>query len=244
MSGGIVVGHKSVEITAAVEAVDIANGALSDAEDRVEQAKGELSRAAMRYLMEASDEIEQKSRAAYIYWEMPLVPAAVIASVILGNPKAANMLASIVGHVPAVSCRMCNREILVKSRSELARIQSESRRAKKLGYESLFNVCEDCRGMANASRIAGQIEQERRWADRVHALRTMPYRDYLMTEEWLETRNRKLRKARYRCQLCNASGFLNVHHRTYERRGSEDDADLIVLCHPCHAKFHDKVPQE
>jgi hypothetical protein len=46
-------------------------------------------------------------------------------------------------------------------------------------------------------------------------------------------------KAGFRCQVCNAYGVqLNVHHRTYERRGAEWDTDLIVLCHDCHEIFH------
>lgn len=50
-----------------------------------------------------------------------------------------------------------------------------------------------------------------------------------------------LRRADYKCQLCNREGTMNVHHKTYERLGEEQLNDLIVLCQDCHAKFHDKI---
>jgi 5-methylcytosine-specific restriction endonuclease McrA len=78
----------------------------------------------------------------------------------------------------------------------------------------------------------------------VFELQTMPYADYLKTEHWKAIRRRALKKAGSSCQLCNKSDTtLNVHHRTYERRGKEKCVDVIVLCQPCHAKHHDKSPQ-
>jgi 5-methylcytosine-specific restriction endonuclease McrA len=34
---------------------------------------------------------------------------------------------------------------------------------------------------------------------------------------------------------------LDVHHRTYERRGAEKAEDVIVLCRRCHELFHTTV---
>jgi 5-methylcytosine-specific restriction endonuclease McrA len=73
---------------------------------------------------------------------------------------------------------------------------------------------------------------------RVWYLRTMPYQEYLQTPEWKAIREKKLKESGFRCQLCNQSGELNVHHRTYERRGNEELQDLIVLCRGCHETFH------
>ena len=66
----------------------------------------------------------------------------------------------------------------------------------------------------------------------------MPYAEYLQTPEWFAKRTAALRRAGYRCQLCNRTGRLEVHHRTYERRGNEAPEDLIVLCEGCHEVFH------
>jgi 5-methylcytosine-specific restriction endonuclease McrA len=70
-------------------------------------------------------------------------------------------------------------------------------------------------------------------------LRAMPYEQYLQTPHWKRMREDELRAAGRRCQLCNrGSRILDVHHRTYERRGEELDEDLIVLCRECHDNFH------
>lgn len=71
----------------------------------------------------------------------------------------------------------------------------------------------------------------------------LPYRDYLKTSHWKQLRETMLVKCRNRCQLCNTDGPVHVHHRTYDRRGFEHLADLVVLCAACHAKFHNKLPK-
>ena len=73
---------------------------------------------------------------------------------------------------------------------------------------------------------------------RLAELRAMPYEEYLQTPEWGERRDFMLQQAGNRCQVCNSPEDLNVHHRTYERRGNEEHGDLTVLCQSCHAWFH------
>ena len=73
----------------------------------------------------------------------------------------------------------------------------------------------------------------------LNAYRSMPYAEYLQTDHWLVTRRAALERAGLRCQACNAGDVvLDVHHRTYERRGAERPGDLIVLCGECHEAFH------
>jgi hypothetical protein len=72
----------------------------------------------------------------------------------------------------------------------------------------------------------------------VQRLRRLPYFLYLQTAHWRHLRRCKLREAGERCQICNAAGNLDVHHRTYERRGEELLSDLTVLCRPCHSRHH------
>lgn len=64
------------------------------------------------------------------------------------------------------------------------------------------------------------------------------YADYLRSPHWQKTRAEAIDRAGGRCQVCNAATALQVHHRTYQRRGYEDPADLIVLCDDCHKTFH------
>jgi replicative DNA helicase len=78
---------------------------------------------------------------------------------------------------------------------------------------------------------------------RITELQTMPYEAYLQTPEWMERRALAIERAGNRCQVCYSGEDLNVHHRTYERRGNEDPGDLTVLCGQCHAWFHRRLTE-
>jgi 5-methylcytosine-specific restriction endonuclease McrA len=74
---------------------------------------------------------------------------------------------------------------------------------------------------------------------RAEELRTMPYREYLQTPKWQERASQTYLRFGGRCALCNEAGDLEAHHRTYERRGREEPADLTALCPSCHSLFHE-----
>lgn len=82
-------------------------------------------------------------------------------------------------------------------------------------------------------------KQFREMRERYQRLHTMPYREYLRTDEWKARRQLHLEHAGGRCQMCNSEDHdLHVHHRTYTNRGHERFNDLIALCPPCHSAFH------
>ena len=74
--------------------------------------------------------------------------------------------------------------------------------------------------------------------------RKMEYQEYLKTSYWRDTvRPAALKAAKGKCQTCNETKNLHVHHKTYQNRGNEHPNhmdDLIVLCAGCHSKIHDK----
>ena len=76
---------------------------------------------------------------------------------------------------------------------------------------------------------------------RYDELKRMSYRDgYLRTTEWKQRADIMKKWFGYRCQGCNCSKSerqLEVHHRTYERRGNENPKDLTVLCWKCHEQM-------
>lgn len=69
-------------------------------------------------------------------------------------------------------------------------------------------------------------------------LATMPYAQYLHTHHWQTIRRAALDHYGPACVLCGETGQVDVHHRTYARRGQERLHDLTVLCRPCHGRFH------
>jgi 5-methylcytosine-specific restriction endonuclease McrA len=97
----------------------------------------------------------------------------------------------------------------------------------------------ECESLWHESALLTEKWREEDTPNTRDSLRAMPYKDYLLTKEWRIIRTRKLESVGYACQVCNRSGVqLDVHHRTYERRGAELDTDLTVLCHACHNLFH------
>lgn len=96
--------------------------------------------------------------------------------------------------------------------------------------EKLGTSCPSCRRRwVPCDPPAGQVPQPA-WKDW--------YNRYLKSPEWRERADRILERDGYRCRVCNSPHRLQVHHRTYERLGHEEDGDLVVLCAECHDVFH------
>lgn len=64
------------------------------------------------------------------------------------------------------------------------------------------------------------------------------YDDYIQSKDWRERADAAKERAGHRCQVCNSTGQLDAHHRTYERLGSELPEDITVMCRTCHTLFH------
>jgi hypothetical protein len=74
---------------------------------------------------------------------------------------------------------------------------------------------------------------------RLAALRAMPYAKYLKTPEWKWTKATALELAGHACSVNPAhTEDLEVYHRTYDRQGAEQAADLAVLCRSCRHLYH------
>lgn len=51
-------------------------------------------------------------------------------------------------------------------------------------------------------------------------------------------RERKLRAARFICEVCGKNRATQVHHLNYQRVHGERLSDLQAICPPCHQKAH------
>ena len=136
-----------------------------------------------------------------------------------------------------VECRDCGRSVMVKAKKyiEIDRLLNNRICNRKLV------LCSDCvarrRSGDSASKCVAKELAEQRQKE-IAVLRLLPYSEYLKTDHWQYTRKRALIIAGYVCHLCNSKDRLQVHHKTYERRGCELQEDLVVLCERCHRKFH------
>jgi 5-methylcytosine-specific restriction endonuclease McrA len=90
----------------------------------------------------------------------------------------------------------------------------------------------------NQKRKTAAIRQRDEAMKRIAELRAMPYSDYLRSGHWGRKRQAALRHHGERCNRCDAVNDLQVHHKTYDRRGNERMKDLEVLCADCHAGEH------
>lgn len=69
----------------------------------------------------------------------------------------------------------------------------------------------------------------------------MDYHDFLQTPYWKAIAESVKNYHGYRCQLCNGTEGLSVHHKSYDIHGDElhNLKDLVCLCRDCHEKFHE-----
>lgn len=179
-----------------------------------------------------------------LYWQYPEVSPMAIAEWFGYGKK--RIPAGVVQplYLEEFACTACGIPFEITSRNKLAEIKRDLRKAQRQRFwnDGLASLCRGCREahleQTHAESNARREARNRRLAQ----LKAMPYREYLATPEWQAQRQRTLRNAGYSCQVCNAANtMLDVHHRTYERRGNEYYKDLIVLCRDCHTTFHYKV---
>lgn len=109
----------------------------------------------------------------------------------------------------------------------------------RIGDDRCQQVAAKLQSAATLQDQAKILQEELDTAQRVIEQRALPYSEYLKSDHWQAQRRQALERADGRCQVCNGDSNLDVHHRTYVRRGAELPNDLTVLCRDCHSTFHD-----
>lgn len=202
--------------------------------DELQQAKDHIQKAIHELPALIGDNLELRQAViSNLYWFEEDIKPSWLAHVFgISNGQKVGRIA---GEATATGpCRDCNQrfEFKVTSRSSL---------------NDRYRRCDACQekwdlkhSHSNSQWLQEYNARQEALKARITELRTMPYREYLQSPEWQERRKQAMKRAGFRCQICNAYGVrLNVHHRTYERRGNEDNRDLITLCEDCHATFHE-----
>lgn len=220
-------------------------------EDRreMERAVAGLRERANDLAAKLAHEDDKELAAAYLYWMYPEIKATVLTKAVTGQSQVQTFLDQIHAVTDGTRCDRCDCLIPIKSRAQLNdhnrnRNRNRNRTQRRYSTNPLVSeisiLCDLCQDIRDAERNE-QWEAEREVREaRLSELRNMPYREYLQTPEWREKREHHLRSAGYRCQVCNSPEKpLDVHHRTYKRRGQEYYKDLILLCRTCHGIFHD-----
>ena len=221
--------------------IDVIEAILTDIaemEEAVRALKHRLNELPAQFAPDLPNVVDRAALAQYLYWMVPEVSARAISEGLLGIPvhQLKHLIENATG---TIVCDRCKQPIEFRCRTHMQESLQKLRLGRTLWAEGYSVVCDPCRKELHDLRNEQARRQEYQRQQRLHVLRTMPYRDYLLTPEWQERRRCHLKSAGYRCQVCNAGGVcLNVHHRTYERRGEELFKDLITLCETCHDLFH------
>src|ERR1700719_4251103 len=63
-------------------------------------------------------------------------------------------------------------------------------------------------------------------------------RAYRASKQWIELRKLVYSARGHKCEKCESTNKLHVHHKTYENFGNESLDDLELLCSTCHRKRH------
>lgn len=187
---------------------------------------------------------EQLREVDEFYWETDISTFEIAAAFGLAKYGVSQFVQpfQLVFNASVVLCLKCKGPVLVYSRADrqarLDRIADWTARGWAGRDWAHPFVCKPCSEKLQCEeQEIHRIDSACRDA-RLKHLRIMPYREYLQTPEWAQKRAEALKRARHRCQTCAGVDRLQVHHRTYARRGAELAADLIALCDDCHGTFH------
>jgi len=209
---------------------------IAEMEAAIQEIKNRFPQMA-RELSEMLPPDNQINAARYLYYFVADFPSDAIADGFFGG-LARNQLAAQLGSAPIdANCDRCRKELRVRSRNDLQKLNRRLRK-RELYFGAYRLLCDECFAEVLAERQAESNRARTAYVQRLAELRAMSYRDYLQTDEWKARRAQHLKSAGYRCQVCNAKGLIDIHHRTYERRGDENYKDLIALCRNCHSLFH------
>jgi len=170
----------------------------------------------------------------YIYWNILELSSKKIAEDVF-NITVSEAMKLIKPFTTNITCIKCNDVLIVKSRSQL-----NEYRLRIYGRRQEVYTCEKCLAEDRKKFHNKQEKEAKQRKNNVKYLKQLPYSEYLKSNHWEYMRKRMLIRASYKCQICNSSEFLNVHHRTYENKGDENYEDLVVLCNDCHRLYHNK----
>lgn len=224
--------------TLAMDEIEAVIQSIEEMEDAIKELKGRLRELPEEMTAQISTTEGRLEAAKYLYWLVPEISGTAIAQGLLkiGVHKLKQMIGP---SVSMIHCDRCLESVEVRNRSHLQEIIKARRKDKARYAEGYKVLCDQCWTEVQQERHAEWEETCAQRAKRLHELETMSYAEYLETPEWQERRKRHLKSVGFKCQLCNTKDtILDVHHRTYERRGNEHFKDLIVMCRNCHGVFH------
>lgn len=204
------------QITNLLFLMDTSKHQLEFAKTMLDGSKKKLDETISDFIV-AADETNRNDLVRFLYWKTQMSPSEIASLIDVAKER----VYGIAGPLPIqMKCGSCHRQFVSTIRSR---------------NEQPSTTCSSC----DALKIRKEHETwMNQWTD-TPMNSPINYGSYLSSHAW-KTKARQMReKANFKCQLCACTDKpLNVHHNNYDRLGRERDDDLIVLCEPCHHKFH------
>ena len=209
---------------------------INDTENKLKELKFQLRYIPKLFAEETLSQEERSEIAQYLYWLDVGIPKEEIAFNLLGI-TGVEFSKVLNASFSDIKCKVCLEPIVFKSKNAYKEFLDNSEKS----YGGECKSCLERRLEINRIECDKQIkERQIQYQITLNKLKALPYPEYLQTSHWIKLRDEHLKRSKYRCQICNKNGKLNVHHRTYERRGEEDYKDLVTLCEDCHTLFHNQ----
>lgn len=77
--------------------------------------------------------------------------------------------------------------------------------------------------------------------ENLHLYIARDYKAYITSRRWGFTKRRLYKQRPRKCEKCENTQRLHVHHLHYNTLGIERYMDLQILCIGCHHEAHDKM---
>ena len=87
-----------------------------------------------------------------------------------------------------------------------------------------------------------KLKKKRRIKRKIKKKRS--YKEYLKSNTWKTKRDKVIKRANNKCEICKKNRAWQVHHKTYKRIFKERLCDLLATCGTCHRGEHDLLSDE
>ena len=206
------------QISNALMMMETAKHQLEHSKKMLEQFQKLLDETISDFVVEADND-DRNDLVRYLYWKTDMSPSDIGSLIDVAKER----VYGIAGPLPVqMTCDTCSRIYVVHIRSRNEQPQT---------------TCSSCMSV----KVRKDHESWMNTWTSTPMNSPVNYASYISSHAWKKKAREMREKANFKCQLCACTDKpLNVHHNNYERLGRERDDDLIVLCEPCHHKFHNQ----
>ena len=121
----------------------------------------------------------------------------------------------------------------------------KKRKKKKKQYQRPYTTFESLMvGQANDEFYKKYRKDKKQTKSKKKVKPKRSYKEYLKSDTWKIKRDKVIKRAKNKCEVCNTNRAWQVHHITYKRIFRERLSDLVATCETCHKAEHNLLTEE